>query len=164
MVSSLPGGIDDTGPKKPGEPNPVAEQLELVEAMLVMYESKPTATLSNKLPKELEELKKLARIHGLSNNPATQQILDEFQGRFDKTKQLANKKVYPIKDKFYTHSDRDSASSEDARRLGFDQRSEEFRNYSGAGHETEFDVLVYEDGTVKATHVNGVALTEPVEI
>lgn len=163
MVGSLPGGIDDTGSTQPGEPNPLAELFDLVETLVGLYETKPTVTLTKKIPPEIESLKKLARSRGLGSSQRTMNAIDALQGRFDTAKREANKKNYPIKDKFYSHSGKEDGM-EDAERLGFERQSDAFETYCRTGYETEFDVLVYEDGTVKATHVNGVALVEPVEI
>lgn len=74
-----------------------------------------------------------------------------------------NKKQYPLKHKFYSHSDKEG-DPEEGRLVGFDYNSEAYDNFRRAGYEIVFDVLVFEDGTVKATHVNGIALMEPVEI
>jgi len=73
------------------------------------------------------------------------------------------KKRYPIKDKFYSHSGKEDGM-EDAEKLGFKQGTDAYETYCRTGYEIAFDVLVNEDGTVMATHVNGVELVEPVEI
>jgi len=160
MVMSLPGGMDDTGPKKPGDPNPFAELLDLVGALVSLYEAKPTLTLAKKIPPEIRSLQTFTR--GMANRAATDAV-EDLRIRFEAAQREANKKTYPIADKFYSHSGKEDGM-DDAAKLGFERGTAAFETYCRTGYETTFDVLVYEDGTVKATHVNGVALVEPVEI
>lgn len=73
----------------------------------------------------------------------------------------AKKPKFPIATKFYAHSDKESGYSQ-AEELGLE--GEAARTFSRTGYEVTFDILVQEDGTAMATHVNGTALTAPVEI
>lgn len=82
--------------------------------------------------------------------------------------QLANRKAeqkrrkWPIKTDFYAHV-HDEENMEDAAKY-FERGTPAFETYCSTGYEIEFSILIHEDGTVKATHVNGTALVEPVEI
>lgn len=70
---------------------------------------------------------------------------------------------WPIAYKFYSHSGKED-NLDDAENFGFEDGSDEWDRFRRSGYETAFDTLVYEDGRIMATHVNGVALVEPVEL
>jgi hypothetical protein len=75
--------------------------------------------------------------------------------------QKAKKPEYPIKTKFYTHGCKES-NYDQAEELKLSE--EATRNFAYTGLEVSFDVMVFEDGKVFATHVNGMALVKPVQI
>lgn len=69
--------------------------------------------------------------------------------------------VWPIKAKFLSHS-----GKEDNYYLGQELglKGTTLDNFRYTGYEVEFDIEISEDGSVVATHVNGVALVKPVGI
>lgn len=68
---------------------------------------------------------------------------------------------YPLKTKVYIHGDEDSMYSE-GKKLGLSEVALE--TFFRVGYEVTFDVEVEESGQAFATHVNGTALVERVEI
>jgi hypothetical protein len=65
--------------------------------------------------------------------------------------------------KFYIHNSKESNWNM-ASELGKDEDEAFMENFRYAGYEVEFDVKIDKSGHVFATHVNGVALVEPVKI
>ena len=97
------------------------------------------------------------------SDEAIQAEIAQLEGILAERKKERDRQKYPIKAKFYSHtSDEDNAA--DAIEYGFTRDTEPFNKFCDAGYEIKFDILVHENGTVYATHVNDVALTEPVEI
>lgn len=154
MVDSLPGGFD-------GRPDrdALGETYEMVDVLVKLYETKPTATLAKKIPKEIEALRRMAQ--GSAAWVITE--IGKLDDRFKTAHREATKKIYPIKHKLYLHSGKEDGM-EDAEELGFARDSDAYDNFCRLGYEVTFDILVNEDGTAQATHVNGVALTTPVDI
>jgi hypothetical protein len=90
-----------------------------------------------------------------------QQELVERQAELEKQQAELKKPKFPIKAKFYAHGDKENNWAQAAE---LNLSEEASRNFAYTGLEVEFDILVDDKGGVLATHVNGVALTEPVEI
>jgi hypothetical protein len=152
MVMSLPGGIDDTAPRKTDD---FQELVELVETLVELYETKPTQTLVKKITPEIKSLETLARGRGTT---ALDQV-NALKTRFEAAVTASKKVTFPIKTQIYAHNDKES-NWHKAEELGLN--GEAAKTFAYTGLEVEFDVLVAEDGSVTATHVNGVALVEPV--
>lgn len=68
---------------------------------------------------------------------------------------------FPLSTKIIIHRD-DEVAFEQGERLKLNDAQMEAFRYTG--YEVELDVLVQEDGTALATHINGVKITEPVSI
>lgn len=88
-------------------------------------------------------------------------IQAELEKRQAAAEEQALKDRFPLKAKFYAHSDKESNWSQ-ARELKLSEEAS--RNFAYTGLEVTIDIIVDEKGGVKATHLNGTALTEPVEI
>jgi hypothetical protein len=69
--------------------------------------------------------------------------------------------MWPKKVKFYTHSYKESGW-EQGKEIGLTDDAADDFSYTGG--EVCFDLLVNEDGSSVATHINGVALVTPVPI
>ena len=89
------------------------------------------------------------------------QIQEELQRRQMIAKAEADKARFPITHTRYLHSEKeDNWNEAKALKLSDDAQ----RTYAYTGMEVELTCLVNEDGTVKVTHFNEMALVEPVEI
>lgn len=98
---------------------------------------------------------------GLDLDKATVEQVQKEIARLEKALEAGLE--WPKKRKYYLHSSKEEGYDL-ADECGFDLDSPEAREMAYTGYEVSFDIEIERDGTVYATHLNGVALTERVRI